>query len=100
MNPANQSMVLAAWLFFGLVAGVEVGYRVGRRALRASDAAHEGVGAIEAAVFVLLGLLLGFSVAGGTSRLDSRRELVVREAGIIGTAYLRLDVLTERAPPQ
>jgi non-ribosomal peptide synthetase component F len=34
---------------------------------------------------------LGFSFAGGTSRLEAKRQLVVQEANAIGTAYLRLD---------
>jgi hypothetical protein len=92
--------MMTAWLFFGLVVCLEVGYRIGRRALRASPEAHEGVGASDGAVFALLGLLLGFSFAGGTARLDTRRELVVREANAIGTAYLRLDMLPEDAQPQ
>lgn len=54
---------------------------------------HIGIGTIEAAVFALLGLLLGFSFAGGTARLDARREQVAQEANAIGTAYLRLDLL-------
>lgn len=44
-------------------------------------------------MFALLGLLLAFSFAGGTSRLDAKRQLVVEEANAIGTAYLRLDEL-------
>jgi hypothetical protein len=100
MNLADQSMVLAAWLCFGLVVCLEVGYRVGRRALGTGDQAHEGVGAIEASVFALLGLLLGFSVAGGASRLETRRALIVQEANAIGTAYLRVDLLPEDAQPQ
>jgi hypothetical protein len=38
-------------------------------------------------------LLLGFSFAGGTSRLDTKRQQIVQEANAIGTAYLRLDEL-------
>ena len=55
---------------------------------------------MEAAVFALLGLLLGFSFAGGTSRLDARRQLIVQEANAIGTAYLRLDLLPTDAQPE
>ena len=40
---------------------------------------------MEAAVFAPLGLLRGFSFAGGTSRPDARRELIVQEANAIGT---------------
>ena len=50
-------------------------------------------------MFALLGLLLGFSFAGATSRLESRRQLIVREANAIGTAYLRLDLLPASDQP-
>jgi hypothetical protein len=58
------------------------------------------VGAIEAAVFALLGLLLGFSFSGGMDRLDARRLLIVQEANAIGTAYLRLDLLAITDQPE
>jgi Protein of unknown function (DUF4239) len=81
-------------LFVGILACLELGYRIGRNNLRKFHAlAYEGTGTIEAALFALLGLLLGFSFAGATSRLDSRHQLIVREANAIGTAYLRLDLL-------
>lgn len=55
---------------------LEIGYRVGRSSVdKHPESAHEGIGTIEAAVFGLLGLLLGFSFAGGTSRLDARRPV-------------------------
>ena len=54
---------------------------------------------MEAAVFALLGLLLGFSFAGGTSRLESKRQLIV-QANAIGTAYLRLDELPPNDQPE
>ena len=61
---------------------------------------HEGIGVIEASIFALLGLLLGFSFAGGTSRLDERRELIVKEANAVSTAYLRLDLLPAAEQPE
>ena len=77
--------------FAGILACLEIGYRLGHR--RTEETAHEGIGAIEASVFALLGLLLAFSFAGGSSRLDARRQLIIEEANSIGTAYLRLDLL-------
>jgi hypothetical protein len=80
---------------------LEIGYRVGRGSLtKRPEHAHEGIGVIEAAVFALLGLLLGFSFAGGTSRLDAKRQLIVQEANAIGTAYLRLDELPTDEQPE
>ena len=93
MNATQWALPLSVAIFVGIIGCLEVGYRMGRR--RRESLAYEGIGAIEAAVFVLLGLLLAFSFAGGTSRLDARRQLIVQEANAIGTAYLRLDLLSE-----
>jgi hypothetical protein len=91
MNATQWALPLSVCIFVGIIVCMEVGYRI---ALRHSESSvHEGIGAIEAAVFGLLGLLLAFSFAGGTSRLDTRRQLIVEEANAIGTAYLRLDLL-------
>ena len=51
-------------------------------------------------MFALLGLLLGFSFSGGTSRLDTRRKLIVQEANAIEAAYLRLDQLQAADQPE
>ena len=101
MNPALSSVMLALGLFVGLLVCLDIGYRLGHRAAeKYSDAAHEGIGVIEAAIFALLGLLLGFSFSGGTSRLDARRQLIVQEANAIGTTYLRLDQLPGSEQPE
>lgn len=92
------AVALAVGAFAGIMVCLEVGYRLGRR--RSEDVAQEGIGALEAAVFALLGLLLAFSFAGGTSRLDARRQLIVEEANAIGTAYLRLDLLAAADQPE
>jgi len=74
-----------------MLALAALGLRIGRRVRK--DGAWSEAGAIEGAIFALLGLLLGFAFAGAMSRLDERRNLVVEEANAIGTAYLRLDLL-------
>jgi hypothetical protein len=48
---------------------------------------------IQGATLALLGLLLGFSFSGASSRFIERQDLIVREANAIGTAYLRADLL-------
>ena len=93
-------IALSVATFAGLLACLEVGYRHGKRRLRESpESAQEGTGAIEAAVFGLLGLLLALSLSGTTGRLDARRQLIVQEANAIGTAYLRVDLLPESSQP-
>ena len=43
--------------------------------------------------------MIAFTYAGAASRFDTRRALTVQEANVIGTAYLRLDVLPAAAQP-
>jgi hypothetical protein len=101
MNPAEWAIAISVGLFVGMVVCLDLGCRIGLASARKnSGSAFEGIGAIEAAVFALLGLLLGFSFAGGTSRLDTRRQLIVEEANAIGTAYLRLDELPAVDQPE
>jgi hypothetical protein len=93
MNPETRAVLVSICVFLGMVACLEIGYRIGRNASRKTESSHVGTGTIEAAIFALLGLLLGFTFANGISHLDQLRELIVREANVIGTAYLRLDLL-------
>jgi hypothetical protein len=87
-------------LFLGMLFFLEIGRRVGiRRIKEDSGTAGEGVGAIDGAVFALLGLLLAFTFSGASSRFDTRRQLIVEETNDIGTAYLRLDLLPPSAQP-
>jgi hypothetical protein len=57
------------------------------------------VGAVEGAVFGLLGLLLAFSFGGATTRFNNRRALIVEEANAQGTAWLRLDLAPAAEQP-
>lgn len=100
MNPAGMTVAVSIGLFAGMLLCLDVGYRLGCRASHRQTSSHEGIGALEAAVYALLGLLLGFTFAGATSRFDAHRQLIVKEANAIGTAYLRLDELPAEAQPE
>jgi hypothetical protein len=89
--------LLAACLFAGLLVLLELGRRIGRR--RATRGPRQEVGAMDGAVFALLGLLIAFTFSGAATRWDAERQLVAEEANAIGTAYLRLDVLPPEAQP-
>jgi hypothetical protein len=87
-------------LFFVMLALMETGWRVGmRRKQLDANGAHTGLGAIEGAVFGLMGLLVAFTFSGAASRFDARRALIGREANAIGTAYLRVDLLPPDLQP-
>jgi hypothetical protein len=98
MRFTTDVSLLALGLFLGMLLFLEVGRRIGNRQVaKDPDGARTGVGAIEGAVFGLLGLIIAFTFSGAASKLDTRRQLIVEEANAIGTAYLRLDLLKGQA---
>jgi hypothetical protein len=101
MGHVAYSISVAFGLFAGILVSWEVGRRIGlRRRGRDPDGESVGIGAVEGAVFGLMGLLLAFSFSGAMARWDVRRELVIEETNDIGTAWLRIDLLPETARPE
>src|SRR5262249_54669042 len=98
MFSAIRDGVLSVGLFLGMLVFMEIGrrFRV-RQTARDPDLAKAGFGAIEGSVLGLLGLLLAFTFSGAGTRFDARRQLIVEETNTIGTAYLRLDILSAAA---
>lgn len=78
---------------------LELGRSMGQAQLRRGQTLPQGLGALEGAVFGLMGLLVAFSFNGAAQRLDARRQLMIEEANAIGTAWLRLDLLPADAQP-
>jgi len=97
MNFTIITLLLAGGLFAALLAFLEIGWRIGL-ASKAKDGKEPAAGAVDAAVYGLMGLLIAFTFSGAASRFEARRHLIVEEANAIGTAYLRLDLLS--AEPQ
>jgi hypothetical protein len=90
-----------ALLFICMLAMAVWGHRFGRRRVRSvGESAAAGTGMVEGALFALLGLLVAFTFATSYSRFNVRRDLAVQEANTIGTAYLRLDVLSASKQPE
>lgn len=90
---------LVAGLFFAMIACLEIGRLFGQHARRHGKGPVEGVSTIDAALFALLGLLIAFTFSGAATRFDGRRELIRDEANAIGTAWLRVDLVTTDAQP-
>ena len=96
----TESSLFVVGLFAGIILMLEMGRRVGaRQRVRIMEGGAAGVGAVEAAIFGLLGLLIAFTFQGASARFDGRRELIVQEANNIGTAWLRIDLLPASAQP-
>lgn len=93
-----STAVYSATFFLLLLVCVELGRRFGKRLVRA-DPDLGGNGTIDAALFGVLGLIIAFTFSGAAGRFDDRRKLIVDETNMIGTAYLRVDLLPEESRP-
>lgn len=96
MNLPLVTSLYPVLLFAGMLALLETGRRIGlRRLARDMEGARAGLGAVEGAIFGLMGLLVAFTFSGASSRFEARRQLIVQEANSIGTAWVRLDLLPD-----
>jgi hypothetical protein len=99
MHHILYNCLLTVSLLVGMLLLLEIGRRMGIRRMAQEKDEGAGLGAVEGAVFSLLGLLIAFILYGAAARFDTRRQLIVEETNAIGTAYLRLDLLPTEAQP-
>jgi len=85
-----------ALLVFAVVGGACVlGAALGRYLRRHTDVLREPIGALQAALLGLVGLILAFGLSLAVGRYEARRAAVVAEANAIGTTYLRAQLIAE-----
>ncbi|OGR80998.1 MAG: hypothetical protein A2X32_08635 [Elusimicrobia bacterium GWC2_64_44] len=89
------SALEALALFAGMLLCMELGRRLALKKGKMGDS--PGAGAIDGAVFALLGLLIAFTFAGAYDRIEARDLAAIEEANAIGTAGKRLDLLPAAA---
>lgn len=100
MNLALLGILSVLGVLAGTLCLLEIGRRLGARRRRLDpEGAKAGAGAVEGAIFGLMGLLIAFTFSGAAARFDTRRMQLVEEANCIGTAWLRLDLLPAAAQP-
>jgi hypothetical protein len=96
MDDTFDMSLLALALFVGILIAMEAGRRLALIVMtRATERDVKGAGAAEGAVLGLLGLLVAFTFSGAANRFEDRRHLITQEVNAIGTAYLRIDLLSE-----
>lgn len=93
-----SSILVPFALAIGVMVMLELGRKVGLWRINRGKESTSG-GAIEGAVFAIFGLLVAFTFSGAASRFDDRRALIGQEANDIGTAWMRLDLLSVEAQP-
>jgi hypothetical protein len=90
----NDHWLVATVLFVLMAFATELGSRIGIKSRIDDDQDRkEQINASGDGLFVLLSLLVSFTLTMAVSRYDHRRELVVREADAIETTYLRAATL-------
>ena len=100
MSDSAVTFLLLPGLFLSVLLVVEIGRRLGaRRLAKETERERTVMNTIETAIYALLGLMLAFTFSGAASRFDTRRTTTVQEANMIGTAYLRLDLLPGATQP-
>ena len=68
-DPDPDGPVPCRGLFLGVLVFLEVGRRIGRRRIASGDTEGSGFGAVEGAVFGLIGLLIAFTFSGAAGAL-------------------------------
>jgi hypothetical protein len=72
MNVILAGAIFAAALSAGILVLLEIGRRIGVRQIKEEgETASQGLGAIEGAIFGLLGLILAFSFSGALTRFEA-----------------------------
>ena len=86
------SVTFVGCLCIGILLLLEMGRRLGRRGKHDQEEGA-GFGAVEAAVFGLLGLLIAFTFSGAADRFNTRRNLIADEGNAAEAAYMYADML-------
>jgi hypothetical protein len=87
---------LGVILLFVLALVLEAGRRCARRLqIEQVPQRKEQMGTIRDGLFILVSLLLGFSLTMAVARFSERRSLLIEESVSIGTTYLRANTLPQ-----
>src|SRR5215475_11735997 len=92
-HPWELGLLLGTTLAFVL----DIGQRAAvRYQIEQASQRKEQMGTIRDGLFILVSLLLGFTLTLAASRFGERRSLLVEEAISIGTTYLRAGTLPQK----
>lgn len=85
----TSALSIAAVLLAAMFAAHELCWRVARARAGRAGAGGESLDPLDAAISLLMGLILAFSFSMASTRAGQRDDLAVAEANAIGTAWLR-----------
>jgi hypothetical protein len=93
--PLLAALLIGLLLAASVFAALQLGLWIGRRTRRDTEGPPAGVAAVEGSILGLFGLLLAFGFHGAAERFQARRGLILEEAQAVGTAWSRLELLSE-----
>src|ERR1700746_2131329 len=96
MNLMNLPVLVLVLSFLVLLSAAEVGHALRKKAKPLGQEDREDFNVVLGAVLTLLGLLIGFSFSMAITRYDQRKNYEEAEANVIGTEYVRADLLPDR----
>ena len=88
-----SSVLIVSGLLLCMPLGMEAGFRSGRHKQAIATETVTQANAVLASMLGLLALLLAFTFSAALQRYDDRSQAVVAEANVIGTTYLRAQLL-------
>lgn len=88
--------LFAVSLLVAMLCLLEFGRHIGIRQAQTTKGVPKGAAVVESAVFGLVGLILGFAFSNALSSFQQERQMIGQEAGAIGTAWDRLDLLHDQ----
>jgi hypothetical protein len=88
-------LLIALSLIGGVVVAHELGFWLGSLVRSADDPFDRQVALVRTSTAALVAFLVGFAFSGAASRFIDRLDISVKEANVLGTAYLRADTIAE-----
>ena len=90
-----SSELLALFLLALIIGAAGCGFLLGRAQRESGEGLSESSGVLQGALLGFMALVLAFGLSLAVGRYESRRGEVVKDANVIGTAYLRAQTLPE-----
>ncbi len=103
IQPLDAIPVLGIFVVFAVLTFLcyEIGFRLGRWYQVRTPGEQEGpTGMLVGSIFGLMAFILAITMGMAADRFDTRRSMVLTEANVIGTTYLRAGYLDEPAATQ
>lgn len=100
IQPLDAIPVIGLFVIFAVITFIcyEIGFRVGRWYQVRTPGQQEGpTGMLVGSIFGLMAFVLAITMGMAADRYDTRRAMVLTEANVIGTTYLRAGYLDEPA---